>query len=81
MFKRSSESKKNRLPKKYDSTKYYRMIADFDYLLKRNYKIVREIGRGGYGVVYKVGLFVIQAEDLEEGAPCAIKINFSTILQ
>lgn len=60
MFKRASDSKKSRLPKVYDQEKYYRMIADFDYLKRRNFKIVREIGRGGYGVVYQVNPLYIR---------------------
>ena len=28
--------------------------ADFSYLTAFNYSITKEIGRGGYGVVYKV---------------------------
>lgn len=34
--------------------KYYKINADFTYLKNYNYKITKEIGRGGYGVVYKV---------------------------
>jgi serine/threonine protein kinase len=34
--------------------KYYKIKADFGYLASYNYKITKEIGRGGYGVVYKV---------------------------
>ena len=36
------------------SDKYYRINADFGYLSEYNYEITKEIGRGGYGVVYKV---------------------------
>jgi serine/threonine protein kinase len=34
--------------------KYYKISADFSYLKHYNYRITKEIGRGGYGVVYKV---------------------------
>jgi hypothetical protein len=34
--------------------KYYKINADFSYLKHYNYRITKEIGRGGYGVVYKV---------------------------
>lgn len=34
--------------------KYYKINADFSYLKHYNYKITKQIGRGGYGVVYKV---------------------------
>jgi len=46
-----SEAKK---PKSNQSDKYYKIKADFTYLAAYNYKITKEIGRGGYGVVYKV---------------------------
>lgn len=38
--------------------KYYRISADFGYLSEYNYEITKEIGRGGYGVVYKVMLII-----------------------
>jgi hypothetical protein len=41
--------------------KYYKIKADFSYLRAYNYKITKEIGRGGYGVVYKVLVYFTQA--------------------
>jgi hypothetical protein len=41
-------------PKISQTDKYYKIKADFSYLRAYNYKITKEIGRGGYGVVYKV---------------------------
>ena len=37
-----------------DCDKYYRKMTNFDYLYEWKYQITKEIGRGGYGVVYKV---------------------------
>ena len=41
----------------YITDKYYKIKADFGYLASYNYKITKEIGRGGYGVVYKVPIW------------------------
>lgn len=32
----------------------YSLKADFEYLANNNYLVTKEIGRGSYGVVYKV---------------------------
>ncbi len=68
-------------PKVAQTDKYYKIKADFGYLSAYNYKITKEIGRGGYGVVYKVILFFTQAVSLTGGTDqeYAIKINFNTV--
>lgn len=49
--------KNNTAEKVPQNDKYYRITADFSYLSNYNYEITKEIGRGGYGVVYKVFSF------------------------
>lgn len=46
---RKTSTKSNETSEKMTKNK-----ADFAYLTPFNYRIVKEIGRGGYGVVYKV---------------------------
>jgi hypothetical protein len=48
----TSEAKRRRKTNQND--RYYKVKADFTYLAAYNYKITKEIGRGGYGVVYRV---------------------------
>ena len=48
----------NKKEKVAQNDKYYKSNADFSYLKHYNYKITKEIGRGGYGVVYKVYSFL-----------------------
>jgi len=47
----SSEAKR---PRNNPNDRYYKVKADFTYLAAYDYRITKEIGRGGYGVVYKV---------------------------
>ena len=49
--KKAGNAKKDKVGQ---NDKYYKINADFTYLKHYNYRITKEIGRGGYGVVYKV---------------------------
>ena len=50
----------NKKEKVAQNDKYYKVNADFNYLKNFNYKVTKEIGRGGYGVVYKVYHFLFR---------------------
>lgn len=54
MTKEKEEDKKGKKEKICQNEKYYKIRADFDYLKSYNYEVTKELGRGGYGVVYKV---------------------------
>ena len=49
--KKTQASKKEKVAQ---NDKYYTVNPDFAYLKTSSSKVTKEIGRGGYGVVYKV---------------------------
>jgi hypothetical protein len=54
MAKEREDDKKAKKEKVCQNEKYYKIRADFEYLKGYNYEVTKELGRGGYGVVYKV---------------------------
>ena len=60
--KKPTETKKTKVSQ---TDKYYKIKADFGYLAAYNYKITKEIGRGGYGVVYKVNSIIFRPSALK----------------
>lgn len=51
--------------------KYYPRLVQFDYMEKRKINVVAEIGRGGFGIVYK-------CINMENSKKYALKILYST---
>lgn len=57
---KTTQKKVSAADKILQNDKYYRIAADFGYLNKYSYEITKEIGRGGYGVVYKVLIYLFR---------------------
>ncbi|KAL4479207.1 hypothetical protein ABPG72_011419 [Tetrahymena utriculariae] len=62
----------------FQQEKYYKdKPADFKYLYSHGYYVNKELGRGGYGVVYKA--YEYRDTILNKKKKFAIKINFQTV--
>lgn len=66
----NDKKKDNKKEKISQNDKYYKIKADFSYLKQFNYKITKEIGRGGYGVVYKVSYLLNEGYRLNKSEQC-----------
>ena len=73
--KKSAANKKEKVAQ---NDKYYKVNADFNYLKNYNYKVTKEIGRGGYGVVYKVLFHLRRRPILATRTPSAPSKSTST---
>ena len=72
---KKKESKKEKVSQ---NDKYYKIKADFSYLKQYNYKITKEIGRGGYGVVYKVTKYLYRPPTLPTPTTYVLSRSIST---
>jgi len=52
-MKAEEKSKKKEKPQALAEKYYKNKVADFTYLYNFGYCIYKELGRGGYGIVYK----------------------------
>lgn len=72
--KKGTATKKDKVAQ---NDKYYKINADFSYLKQYNYKITKQIGRGGYGVVYKVRSFLFRPTILTTPIICVLSKSTS----
>ncbi|CAD8092016.1 unnamed protein product [Paramecium primaurelia] len=75
--KAKTTEKQSKLNQNSNDRYYPDLLIDEDAYLRNNYKVVRELGRGGYGVVYKGYAYHNGQEDKTK--KYAIKVNFSTV--